>query len=328
MYMDELIALTKKEKRWLIENLIPMGEIVILYAPQNQYKTFLSLKIALEVITGSKELGASENGKVLFHSTDTAVSDFLIRLTGLLQERYTNLDIGENLDIEFENHLDLTNEHYESNIDYYAETGEQIHWSWKEQGDWNARDGVKLIIIDTLSQSIGANSINDDSAIRSSIKNLKKWIQGGKGKFSILVIAHASYKNPSKGIMGSSILKNDFPTVLKIKKGKNNQMLLYREKMKCDAEGTSIPFNPTQVIVDEVKTRVIDIGTEMSKLELDIIDLCKQGLSKDEIRYNTYEMYKQQYNTMNSYGVVFNRRWKALLNQGFLKGYNTTTIEG
>ena len=48
-----------EKREWLIENLIPESEIVILYAPTNQYKTFLSL-IALEVLTGSQELGATK----------------------------------------------------------------------------------------------------------------------------------------------------------------------------------------------------------------------------------------------------------------------------
>jgi hypothetical protein len=42
--------------------------------------------------------------------------------------------------------------------------------------------------------------------------------------------------------MGSSLQKNDFPTVLKVRKKQNGQMELYREKMKAKAQGTSIPF--------------------------------------------------------------------------------------
>ena len=202
MKLNQLLAtINIGENRWLIENLIPMGEIVILYAQTNQYKTFLSLKIALEVATGSQELGATESGCVYMISSDTKEEDFLLRINGIHQAKYMNHDIGSSLDIDFDSDLDLTNEHFESNIDEYPETGEQDHWSWEEQGKWNAEEGIKLIVIDTLSQSIGGNSINDDSAIRRSIRNLKKWIRGGEGKFSILVIAHASKKSPSKGII-------------------------------------------------------------------------------------------------------------------------------
>ena len=95
-------------KRWLIENLIPMGEIVILYAPTNQYKTFLSLKIALEVATGSQELGVTENGSVSIYSPDTTMEDLITRIKGLHQESYSEHDISESLSIEFGNNIDLT----------------------------------------------------------------------------------------------------------------------------------------------------------------------------------------------------------------------------
>ena len=303
-------------KRWLIENLIPTGEIVILYAPTNQYKTFLSLKIALEVATGSQELGATVNGNVSIFSPDTNMEDLVPRIRGLLQASYSNQDISESLLIEDEV-LDLTNEHFESNVDEYPETGEQVHWSWHEQGEWNAEEGIKLIVIDTLSQSIGGNSINDDSAIRKSVKNLKKWIRGGKGKFSILVIAHAG-KNTSKGIMGSSIQHNDFPTVLKIKKGRDDQMYLYREKMKSEAEGTSIPFVMRRTVAHEQDTLYVDIGKTLTPLEDEIIRLNKKGFCKKKIKSNTQNTFGKKYNNSNSYGVVLNRAWNKLLNQGFI----------
>ena len=318
MKLNELLeTFNIGENRWLIENLIPMGEIVILYAQTNQYKTFLSLKIALEVATGSQELGATESGCVYMISSDTRGKDFLHRIKGLHQAKYMNHDIGSSLDIDFDSELDLTNEHYESNVDEYPETGEQVHWSWHEQGEWNAEEGIKLIVIDTLSQSIGGNSINDDSAIRKSVRNLKKWIRGGKGKFSILVIAHAG-KNTSKGIMGSSIQHNDFPTVLKIKKGRDDQMYLYREKMKSEAEGTSIPFVMRRTVAHEQDTLYVDIGKTLTPLEDEIIRLNKKGFCKKKIKSNTQNTFGKKYNNSNSYGVVLNRAWNKLLNQGFI----------
>ena len=48
-----------------------MGEIAILYGQTDHYKTFLSLKIALEVASGSQELGATQSGRVILINTDT-----------------------------------------------------------------------------------------------------------------------------------------------------------------------------------------------------------------------------------------------------------------
>lgn len=323
-----------ESKRWLIENLIPMGEIVILYAPTNQYKTFLSLKIALEVVTGSQELGATESGRVLLINTDTSMKDLLIRIKGLVQANYQNSECSENLDIndgfayginDTKGPFDLTNKYY-----FYDPTGEKYVNSagevvrtdeeileWDKEGRWKAEDDCKLIVIDTLSQSIGKNSINDDGAIRTAIKNLKLMINGAKGKLSILVIAHASKKNPSKGIMGSSLQHNDFPTVLKVKKTKSGTSLV-REKMKSNAEGTSIPFKMRSINIDGFETLYVDIGKELSSLENEIISLAIQGLPRDNIRDNTYKTHGQKYNTKKSYFVVFGRAWNRLLKQGFI----------
>ena len=101
-----------EKREWLIENLIPESEIVILYAPTNQYKTFLSLKIALEVLTGSQELGATKTGKVVIFSPDTAQNDLILRIRGLAQASYqeNKKNILENLELNFDGDLDLTSE--------------------------------------------------------------------------------------------------------------------------------------------------------------------------------------------------------------------------
>ena len=295
-------------KRWLIENLIPMGEIVILYAQTNLFKTFLSLKIALEVATGSQELGATVSGSVRIYSPDTNMEDLVPRIRGLLQESYSNQDISESLFIEDEP-LDLTTNYM------YEEEDEEDHFTWWDCGVYN--DYERLVIIDTLSQSLGEKSINDDAAIRKAIKNLKTWIKGSKYTCSILVIAHAG-KNASKGIMGSSIQHNDFPTVLKVKKGRDDQMYLFREKMKSKAEGTSIPFVMRRTVAHEQDTLYVEIGKNLTPLEDEIIRLNKQGLTKKQIKSNTENTFGKKYNNSNSYGVVLNRAWNKLLNQGFI----------
>ena len=207
----------------------------------------------------------------------------------------------------------IQKDEYVNNKGEVVETREEIS-SWEKEGEFFADLGEhKLIIIDTLSQSIGKNSINDDGAIRTAIKNLKRMIDGGNGRFSILVIAHASKKNPSKGIMGSSLQHNDFPTVLKVKKTKSGTSLV-REKMKSKAEGTSIPFKMRSINVDGFETLYVDIGKELSDLENEIISLSKQGLPRDNIRDNTYKTHGQQYNTKKSFNVVFGRRWNRRWN--------------
>tara|TARA_R100000773_G_C4214992_1_gene113855 strand:- start:17 stop:949 length:933 start_codon:yes stop_codon:yes gene_type:complete len=297
------------ERQWVIENLIPKGEIVILYAPTNQFKTFLSLKIALEVITGSQELGHSESGKVWYLSPDTTAQDLVLRIKALIKANYEDQEsvISENLNIEFRD-LDLTQ-------DYYDPPDNEV--MWEDSGAIDRSDGYKLIIFDTFSQSIGGSSINDDSAIRKAIKNLKDWIRGGKHTFSILVIAHAG-KNTGKGIMGSSLQKNDFPTVLNIRKFKK-QYQLYREKIKDASEGTGIPFKTRSISVDGYETLYVDIGEELTDFEVEILDLFDVGFSRLEIFKKLFEKHKTQQPNKESFRVMFGRKWKKLLSKGFVK---------
>ena len=325
-------------REWLIENLIPLGEVVILYAPTNQYKTFLSLKIAFEVLTGSQELGVTKTGNVTIFSPDTAWRDMIVRIRGLTTAKYQENKerISENLELSFANDLDLTSEGWGIATDW--ETGKKIFGEvrpWGEQ--WNFTDlqplgreeiakhsnpnVASLLIIDTLSQSIGASSINDDIAIRKAIKACKEIIEGNasmSAPMSILLIAHAG-KDGSKGIMGSSIQKNDIPTVLKIRKRKGGQMELFREKMKCKAEGTAIPFKMREIVIDEQETLYVDIGSALSDLENHIVNRFQTGESKETIRDNTYKIFEQHYNSKKSFNVVFGRSWKSLSEKGFLK---------
>ena len=331
-----------EKREWLIENLIPESEIVILYAPTNQYKTFLSLKIALEVLTGSQELGATKTGKVVIFSPDTAQNDLILRIRGLAQASYqeSKKSILENLELNFDCDLDLTSEGFETledcrwvkEEDYPYRTQEEYFErvrTWDEQWYIHSSHNPEptLVIIDTLSQAIGSSSVNDDVAIRKSIKACKRIIKCNDYPCSILLIAHAG-KDRAKGIMGSSLQKNDIPTVLKVRKRKGGQMELVREKMKSSAEGKTIPFKMREIVIDEQETLYVDIGSDLSVLEDHIIKTFQECKSKDNTRDNTFEVFGQHYNSKNSFNVVFSRAWKTLSAKGFLKKDNRTTTKG
>ena len=332
MKLKNLIEQNKeKTERWLIENLLPKGQIAILYAPTDYYKTFISLLISMEVITGGNKLGASRHGKVLIWSVEPTWEEFYPRLQGLVKASYQEHKelILENLEASFDN-KDLTTEHYwyDPEFDYeeveYKDVYGDIKTKWKpvpcstawgEEGVNFHNDKIKLLIIDTLSTSLGTKSINDDSAIRTVIKNLKSLIFTD---LTILVIAHSSFKNPSKGLMGSSILKNDFSTILKIRKKKNGQMDIYRENIKCKARGTSIPFKMRDIMVGKTEMIYPDIGLSVDEFDDVIISQFEDGLTKEEIRENTKEMGLGNTKTDKSFTVSFHRRWKRLIDTGFI----------
>ena len=321
MRFKEIVNSGYKDREWIIKDLIPLGEIVILYAPTDYNKTFLAVKIALEILTASQELGVTKYGNVCIFSPDTRMEDLVLRIRGLIKANYEERRecISENLQLEFDE-IDLTSDGYQY---WYCDAieSEKIG-TWEEWGKYDFSDtsGRKptLLIIDSLSQSIGENTINDDRAIRIAIRNLKRMINHSAAGLSILVIAHAG-KNPSKGLMGSSIQKNDVPTVLKIRKTKGNQFELYREKIKSKASGKSIPFKMREISIDGQETLYVDIGTNLNSFENAVLKHYELGHTKDEIRDIVCELKLDNTTTRNSFNVVFNRCWKKLINSGFIK---------
>ena len=317
MRLEELKKLDK-EKRWLIENLIPLGEIAILYAPQNWCKTLIAVKIALEVMTGSSELGHTQKGRVSYINTDNPnMNDLRIRFLGLIQEKYSakEEDIGINLDVWADSDLDLTKKYHTDDLDNDPDDIDSFI-SWETSGKFDYQEDIKLVIIDTFSGAF-SGSVNDDAAVRTAIKNLKSWVVGGKHTFSILVIAHAG-KNTSKGIMGSSLHHNDFPTILSIRKHKKKYWKLYREKLKSNAEGKVIPFKVRETVFEGQETIYADIGEALNSFEAEIVHHHSVGLERLEIFNKMYADREIQQPNKESFRVMFGRKYKNLVAQGHI----------
>ena len=330
MKLKEIIKQGVKERQWIIKDLIPQGEITFLYAPTDHYKTFMSIKIALEVITGSQELGATKSGKVRILSAEPSLEDMVLRIRGLANTSYSSAKetILENLELDFDD-FDFARGFYKwipHEEDFWNKDLDppgwdvrdtKIKYTWEDYGiDKFQHTGHKLLIIDTLSHVIGGNSINDDKAIRVAIKAFKDLIRGSEQSLSVVVIAHAG-KNNSKGLMGSSIQKNDVPTVLKIRKKKGNQLELHREKIKSKASGTSIPFKMREIVIDNQETLYVDIGSSLNEFENHIVSSTKLGNSKEETKEILYKLGITNTTTRKSFNTVFNRSWKKLADMGF-----------
>ena len=325
--------LTKKEKkeRWLIKNFIGMGEIAVMYAPIDHHKTGMALKIAMEVITGGEELGASQSGKVLYYSLDTPETEMLLRVKALMENQYPNSAelIGSNLSINFDDQKSSTAKDFNLVSDYYwwddayEDEDDDVKGgglTWFQDGSFGRDYEYRLIIIDTLSKAIVGSGINDDISIRKVIHNLRNWIKGSGYNFSILLIHHTG-KDARKGMMGSSLLGNDISTVFRIRKKKDG-FELFREKSKSGYKGKSIPFKfRTADVVhnNELHESVyVDIGAGLDELNAEIVSQYNNGSTKKEIKETTYLLGLGNTTTDKSFGVVFNRRWKNLIDTGFI----------
>jgi len=325
--LTELLTKNKgKEERWLIDNLMGMGEIAIMYAPKDHHKTGMALKIAMEVLTGGNELGASLSGKVIYYSLDTPRVEMMFRAKALMENKYPlhQEEIGSNLSFNFnDNERHVRDFNLLSDYYFYEEADDDedeggVKWFW--DGENLVHDQIRLIVIDTLSKGIVGAGINDDSQIRTAISNLRKWI-GGSGGYTSVLLIHHSGKDASRGMMGTSILSNDISTVLKIKKKKDGFELV-REKSKSPLSGKSIPFKSRSVVInhnDELHESIyVDIGTGLSEFDSLIVSQFRDGLSKQEIKGNIRLLGLGNTTTDKSFATVFNRRWKNLADEGFM----------
>ena len=308
---------TNKEniKRWLIRNLLGYGEITIMYAKLGSLKTGVAIKIAMEVATGGQELGHSLSGNVYYCSLDTPRIEMLFRQKALMENRYQDQleEIGSNLTIDWDE-LNLTKDYW----DY--ETDPESPFTWYEFGEALHSDGVKLLIVDTLSKALVGAGVNDDAVIRKVISNLRKIIKGAEDNLSILVIHHSG-KNLSKGMMGTSILANDISTVLKINKTKDGFNLI-REKHKSSYEGKSIPFKARSVVYpyenESYEAVYVDIGSGLDEINAEIVNEYQKGFSKEETKEIIAKLFYGNWKSDKSFQVSFNKRWNNLIDKGFI----------
>lgn len=315
-------------REWIIQNLLPKGELAILYAPQDMFKTFVAIRLAMEVATGSSNLGKSQIGTIYYMARDNSPTEFLPRVHALQQEIFPDKEqlIGENFNVTFRDwfDLDLTSK-------IASKEGKEV---WKDElNDWVQLDEtwsqyaedittfctndyqLNLIVIDTLSKSIGDSGINDDQAMRRMFNNLHTIAD--KTKATILVIAHSG-KDSRQGIMGSSIQLNDVPTVLEIKKNRG-QMSLYARKSKSSAKGTHIPFKEREAIWEGNETLYIDFGKEVTRMEELILNtVTQEPQTRKSVANIVFQSSKNDFKDRNSFGNSFRRYCKGLINTGFL----------
>ena len=108
---------------------------------------------------------------------------------------------------------------------------------YKNQWDWTDENieffcnrlppKINLVIIDSLSQSIEDGSVNSDEKMRKILSKVQKIRD--RCKVAVILVAHSG-KDPSKGIMGSSVLGNDVDTEIRVVGGKKPSITLTKQR--------------------------------------------------------------------------------------------------
>lgn len=187
----ELQDKTLPPMKWLIDDLLPVGGVVMLSAKPKMGKSFLAMQLALTVASGGKFLGfqAEEKHEVLYIDLETSQRSMKDRISMMTADAPRGLYLMTPEEVfEFGN----IGNGFESQVDYFLES----------------HKGVKLVIVDTYgliqgSRTAAQNIYRQEYA---EISHLNSWAR--KKGFTLVLIHHQNkqddYANPVQGISGST----------------------------------------------------------------------------------------------------------------------------
>jgi hypothetical protein len=343
-----------REKLWLIKGVIPMGEVVMIYGDKDVGKTFITLDIALQIITGSQELGHTKHGVVTYIPLE-GKNGFFQRVEAAIHHKYPQED-GANLKINFwesdwlfDGGQDLSLPHKDiSDDEWMSAEFEEImdlrkpipYRDWKRYGQWLSIDSYfcHVLIIDIFSKAIPTADINSWQDMNNVINNLETVIKSAREKrlktmkalenediydkdfdeHLTIILVHHCGKDSRAGALGSSILEANIPTILEVKKGKGKTRSLYLKKAKSFLEGKSFPLTLRDSCINGHETHWVDWGKEVNPVEDAILNrTANASILKKDLAVELRDQFKDQYASDKSFTTVFNRACKRLVETSF-----------
>lgn len=188
--VSELQDKTLPPMKWLIDDLLPVGGVVMLSAKPKMGKSFLAIQLALSVASGGEFLGfQARKHEVLYIDLETSQRSMKNRISMMTADAPKGLYLMTPQEVfEFGN----IGNGFESQVDYFLES----------------HKGVKLVIVDTYgliqgSRTAAKNIYRQEYA---EISHLNSWAR--KKGFTLVLIHHQNkqddYSNPVQGISGST----------------------------------------------------------------------------------------------------------------------------
>ena len=346
-----------REQLCLIKGVIPMGQIVMIYGDKDVGKTFIASDIALQIATGSQELGHTKHGIATYIPLE-GKNGYFQRIEAALHHKYPQED-GANLQIDFmegdfvhDSCLDLNlpnkvisqKDLYNGEYDYFENPSRFKYRDWARWGSWLSNDSnwAHIVIIDIFSKAIPSADINSWQDMNNVINNLEIVIRGAReerlkimneyfkanpdGDFYekdfdehlTIVLVHHCGKDSRAGALGSSILEANIPTILEVKKGKGKTRNLYLKKVKSFLEGKSFPLTLRDSCINGHETHWVDWGKEVNPVEDAILNrTANASMLKKDLAVELRDRFKDQYASDKSFATVFNRACKRLVETSF-----------
>lgn len=188
--VSELQDKTLPPMKWLIDDLLPVGGVVMLSAKPKMGKSFLAIQLAVSVASGGEFLGfKAQKHEVLYIDLETSQRSMKNRISMMTADAPKGLYLMTPQEVfEFGN----IGNGFESQVDYFLES----------------HKGVKLVIVDTygLIQGSRPAAQNIYRQEYAEISHLNSWAR--KKGFTLVLIHHQNkqddYANPVQGISGST----------------------------------------------------------------------------------------------------------------------------
>lgn len=200
---------------WLIDNLLPDDDMTIMYAPYSSYKTFIALDMALSVATGvpiDPVHSVRKAGPVLFLAGEGR-SNLLARTRAWEKVHWMGAQ-AENF--------------------YLGDPAPKITQDYNEMFEqvlkWHP-DGVRLVVIDTISRSLqGENENTQETATKfiGMCDDIRKELG-----CAVLAIHHTGKNDEMRG---SSAFGGDVAAIYRCKKATKNVVELKQDKIKDGVE--------------------------------------------------------------------------------------------
>lgn len=188
--VSELQDKTLPPMKWLIDDLLPVGGVVMLSAKPKMGKSFLAIQLALSVASGGDFLGfQARKNEVLYIDLETSQRSMKNRISMMTENAPRGLYLMTPQEVfEFGN----IGNGFEAQVNYFLES----------------HKGVKLVIVDTYGLIQGTRTANQNIYRQeyAEISHLNSWAR--KKGFTLVLIHHQNkqddYSNPVQGISGST----------------------------------------------------------------------------------------------------------------------------
>lgn len=189
--VSELQDKTLPPMKWLIDDLLPVGGVVMLSAKPKMGKSYFAIQLALSVASGGEFLGFNvpEKNEVLYIDLETSQRSMKTRISMVTADAPKGLFLMTPKEVfEFGN----VGNGFESQVDFFLES----------------HKGVKLVIVDTYGIIKGHRKQNQGvyDFDYGEISHLNSWAR--KKGFTLVLIHHqnkqSDYDNPVMGISGST----------------------------------------------------------------------------------------------------------------------------